>query len=305
MCSSDLATNPPDVVAVIERLAGERGAAPLLPARRMPQSRLGWRTWNTFCKNLLYRKSHRANIACAWEAVRIVLADLGLDTPRKTLLAAVLAARWPGRMQHVSLVNLLGKDKKILVDGAHNELGGESLGYFVDKVVRIDPKTLYRVLPVTWVLAASKAKDATAILRHLLKNGDRVVTVEFGPVDGMAFVEPMSSDKLADIAQEVVASKGGMAEVKSFGSDVEGALKHAVDVAGEHPVVVAGSLYLISDVFRLLKTANAKPGAVPVEDIWTSEVGSGREAKKPKGKRASERPVGRRSSSKNKENSEG
>jgi hypothetical protein len=82
----------------------------------------------------------------------------------------------------------------------------------------------------------------------------------------------MSSDKLSAIAQDIMASKNGLEEVKSFGSDIEGALKHAVDVAGEHPVVAAGSLYLVSDIFRLLKKANERPGAVPVEDIWTGEV---------------------------------
>jgi folylpolyglutamate synthase len=209
-------------------------------------------------------------------------------------------------MQQVNLVNLLGRDKNILVDGAHNELGGEALGHFVDKVVRIDPKASYNILPITWVFAASKTKDARAILQYLLKAGDRVITVEFGPVDGMPFVESMSSDNLASIAQDIMSSKNGLMEVKSFGSDIERALNHAVDVAGEHPVVAAGSLYLVSDIFRLLKKVNERPEAVPVEDIWTGEVKkeeeksvsknkskgrSGRSAAKPKAsKKKEEKP---------------
>ena len=175
-------------------------------------------------------------------------------------------------MQEVNLVNLLGRDKTILVDGAHNELGGEALGHFVDKVVRIDPTTSYNILPITWLFAATKTKDARAILQYLLKGGDRVITVEFGPVDGMPFVDPMSSDHLTSIVQDIMASKNGQVEVKSFGSDIEGALKHAADIAGEHPMVAAGSLYLVSDIFRLLKKVNERPGAVPVEDIWTGEI---------------------------------
>jgi len=302
-------TNPPDVVKVIEEQAKDRGAGPLYPVRKMPKSYRGMHKWNLFCKKLLNRRAHRANIACAWEATRLLLTKLGLSPPRETLLTAVMRARWPGRMQQVNLVNLLGRDKNVLVDGAHNELGGESLGHFVDKVVRIDPKTSYDILPITWVLAATKTKDAKAILQYLLKSGDRVVTVEFGPVDGMPFVEPMASDKLAAISQDVMASNSGTAEVKNFGSDIEGALKYAVDVAGEHPVVAAGSLYLVSDIFRLLKKANERPGAVPVEDIWTGEVKKvkkEKEKKKPvseknKSKGRTIRPVVKSKGSKNKE----
>lgn len=265
-------TNPPDVVKVIEEQAKDSGAGPLYPVRKMPKNYRGMHKWNLFCRKLLNRRAHRANIACAWEATRLLLAKLGLRPPRETLLTAIMRARWPGRMQQINLVNLLGKDKMVLVDGAHNELGGEALGHFVDKVVRVDPKTSYNILPITWLLAATKTKDARTFLQYLLKGGDRVITVEFGPVDGMPFVEPMDSDKLAAIAQDVMAAKSGVVEIKNFRSDIQGALKHAVDVAGEQPVVVAGSLYLVSDIFRLLKKANDRPGAVLVEDIWTGEV---------------------------------
>ena len=292
-------TNPPDVVKVIEDQAKDRGAGPMYPVRKMPKSYTGMHKWNLFCKRLLNRRAHRANIACAWAATKLLLTKLGLNPSRETLLTAIMRTRWPGRMQQVNLVNLLGRDKNVLVDGAHNELGGEALGHFVDKVVRIDPKTPYDILPITWVLAATKTKDARAILQYLFKGGDRVVTVEFGPVDGMPFVEPMSSDKLAAIAKDVMTSKSGTVEVKSFGSDIEGALKHAVDVAGEHPVVAAGSLYLVSDIFRLLKKANERPGAVPVEDIWTGEMK--KEAKKSKSKSGTGRPVAKPKGSKNKD----
>lgn len=291
-------TNPPNVVKVIEEQTKERGAGPLYPVHKMPRGRRRMHKWAVFCRKLRNRRSHRVNIACAWEATKLLLAKLGLNSPRETLLTAILRVRWPGRMQQLSLVNLLGKDKTVLVDGAHNELGAEALGHFVNKVVRTDPTTYNKTLPVTWVLAATKTKDAKAILQHLLKGGDRVITVEFGPVDGMSFVEPMPSDKLVNIVQEVLVSKSDIGEVKSFGSDIEGALKHAVNVAGEYPIVVAGSLYLVSDIFRLLKKANEKPGAVLVEDILTCEMENKAEDRTGK-------LVGRPKGSKNKKKSNG
>jgi folylpolyglutamate synthase/dihydropteroate synthase len=39
------------------------------------------------------------------------------------------------------------------------------------------------------------------------------------------------------------------------GSDVSGALRWAATVAAGGPIVIAGSLYLVSDVLRLLRDA--------------------------------------------------
>jgi len=105
---------------------------------------------------------------------------------------------------------------------------------------------------VTWVLAASKGKELQGILEPLLHPGDCVAGVKFGPVDGMPWCAAMEpSDILA------AATTAGVQASQLFdsGNDISGALRWAATVATGGPIVVAGSLYLVSDVLRLLRDA--------------------------------------------------
>jgi len=105
---------------------------------------------------------------------------------------------------------------------------------------------------VTWVLAASQGKELDGILKPLLHSGDCVAAVKFGPVDGMPWVQAMLPEEIltASAASGVDAS-----QLHNSGSDIPDALRWATTVAGWGPIVVAGSLYLVSDVLRLLRGA--------------------------------------------------
>jgi len=274
-------TNAPDVLAAIADEAARAGAGPLHACSRMPLGGRRSRAFARFGRALANRRAHRVNIAVAWKAALVLLEKLGVDADplKPALFEAVRTARWPGRYQHVDLVNVVGAARKAFVDGAHNEKAAESLGFFVEREFRgVDDgdsgkKRRFYVLPVTWVLAASSTKDVRTILRHLLKPGDRVIAVEFGPVDGMAFVKPMESEKLIEFANEAIKEQNGeLKEAKSFGKNIEDALKYATNVASNDAIVIAGSLYLVSDVFRLLRDANAREGAAPVADLWTGRT---------------------------------
>ena len=272
------ASNAPSVLAVIQEEAASAGAGPLFACSRMPLGGLYSRAFTRFGKALANRRAHRVNIAVAWKAGLLTLEKLGVavEPLKPALFKAVRTAAWPGRYQRVDLVNVVGKSKAVFVDGAHNESAAANLGFFVEREFRgaddlsSGKKRRFYVLPVTWVLAASSTKDVRGILKHLLKPGDRVIAVEFGPVDGMAFVKPMEAEKLIEFAQEVMKEqKSELKEAKSFGTDIEAALKYAVAAASDDAIVVAGSLYLVSDVFRLLRDANAREDAIPVADLWT------------------------------------
>lgn len=289
------ATNAPGVICVIKEEAVKVGAGPLYGCNRLPLGGLYSKAFTKFGKKLSNRRAHRVNIAVAWKAGLLLLEKLGIaiEPHKLALFEAVRTASWPGRYQEVDLVNLVGTTKKVLVDGAHNEKAAQNLGFFVEREYRgahnlrdHGGRRLY-VLPVTWVIAASSTKDIRAMLKHYLKPEDRVIAVEFGPVDGMTFVKPLEADKIVETAEEVVTEENGaLKEARSFGTDVKGALKYAVDTAGNDAVVVAGSLYLVSDVFRLLRDANAKDGAVPVADLWTGRTEQeGRTANEKKRKR--------------------
>lgn len=79
-------------------------------------------------------------------------------------------------------------------------------------------------------------------------------------MDGMPWVKAMGSAKVLRAARAVVG--GGQSRLvqsdenagdNAFGRDVVGGLKRASEVAGEGPLVVAGSLYLVGSVLRALR----------------------------------------------------
>jgi len=134
--------------------------------------------------------------------------------------------------------------KTILLDGAHNAQAAENLGGIVRYQYRRK-----KFGPVTWVLACTKGKDVKGLLQPLMEGHDSIAVAEFGPVDGMPWIEPAPCAEIANIAKGLWPDM----EVQTFERDIEGALKWAVGTAGKDLVVVAGSLYLVSDVLRLLR----------------------------------------------------
>lgn len=182
------------------------------------------------------------NLACAYTAFH--LAYTKLDSPLHRLAPAVQNLSWPGRLQLVDIRSIAGRREMILLDGAHNIQSAEALGLYVDGRLRKGASK------VTWVLAATQGKELEGILKPLLRSGDCVAAVQYGDVDGMPWVKAM------DTAEILTAASGagvGASQLYNSGNDISGALRWAATVADGGPIVVAGSLYLVSDVLRLLR----------------------------------------------------
>jgi len=185
------------------------------------------------------------NLACAYTAFH--LAYTKLDSPLHRLLPAIKALNWPGRLQTIDIQSISGRQQNVLLDGAHNPQSAEALRGYVDRRLRTDSNK------VTWILAASSGKELDGILRPLLQRDDCVAAVRFGPVDGMPWVVPMESMQVLS-----AATSSGVKQSQLFnaGADLSGALRWACEVASGGPIVIAGSLYLVSDVLRHLRRAN-------------------------------------------------
>lgn len=176
----------------------------------------------------------------------------------------------PGRQETISLAPIMPTSTTTtkttttaLLDGAHNSDGIHHLAQTVQNTLRTQNKT---PTPIIWILALSVSSDRnpTPILQTLLQPGDRVFAVEFGPVDGMGWVQALSAEEIAGVAEEVMKMKkmemememgsvGGKKDVQIWKRDLEGALRGACEWAGQvgGEVVVCGSLYLVGDVWRL------------------------------------------------------
>lgn len=175
------------------------------------------------------------NIAGALEAFR--LACPNEDHSLNHLLPVIHQTQLPGRLQKLTV----SPGKEILLDGAHNVQSAEVLAKYVDKHMRGGNKS------VTWIFAASQGKDVSGILEVLLRPDDVATAVQFGPVDGMPWVSPQEPDEILAAAWKCGA--------QTFRSEANAGMAGVIDAALDQggPVVVAGSLYLVSDILRWMR----------------------------------------------------
>ncbi|KAI1394308.1 FolC bifunctional protein [Hypoxylon trugodes] len=181
------------------------------------------------------------NLSCAHEAFRLAYPKLASSTD--ILVSAARDMVWPGRLQKLSIENTTGRKENILLDGAHNPQSAEVLSAYIEKHLRPLNK------PITWVLAATQGKDVSEMFKLLLRDGDSITTVEFGPVDQMPWVQPTNSATLLNTASQCGAAISSRFDAST---DVRLALNWASQNSNEGPLVIAGSLYLVSDIFKLL-----------------------------------------------------
>ncbi|AEO62514.1 uncharacterized protein THITE_2106750 [Thermothielavioides terrestris NRRL 8126] len=226
-------SNQPSVLRVIEEHAREVGAELHYPAIASVSEALSGEGF----------EPHQVqNLACAHAAFR--LACPGDDRPLAHFLPMIKQMQWPGRLQRLDLQKIMGRPQEALLDGAHNPQSAEVLAHYVSRHLRSGDQ------PVTWVVAATQGKDMNGIFSLLLKPDDRAAAVRFGPVDGMPWVKPADPVGLLELAAQYGVQEPAMYDA---GDDIRAALTWASQVAGDGPLVIAGSLYLVSSVLRLLR----------------------------------------------------
>jgi folylpolyglutamate synthase/dihydrofolate synthase len=166
------------------------------------------------------------------------------------IVNGMATVRWPGRLEWVDVSEIVTgsgivpeSDTKVLVDGAHNVPAAKSLRHYVGE-------RLNRSQPVHWVFASKSEKDVYKILGTLLRRNDTLTTVGFSKVEGMPWVVPCDPHALADYASKI--NDGIRVQAAN---NLPDALRNAVCNAGKRggKVVMCGSLYLVADLFRLLK----------------------------------------------------
>lgn len=171
------ASNPPSVLDVVRSQASLVGAS--IKLTDLQCTNFGGKLGQQL------EPHQQQNLLCAYEAFH--LAYPGHAMSMHELLGVGASAIWPGRLQPISIEKLTGRVEPVLLDGAHNPQSADVLSAFIEKRLRVHGK------PITWVLAASAGKDISEISKVLLREGDNIIAVEFGPVDGMPWVRPMSS----------------------------------------------------------------------------------------------------------------
>ncbi|KAJ6108042.1 hypothetical protein N7523_009365 [Penicillium sp. IBT 18751x] len=195
-------------------------------------------------RNLDLEPHQKENMCSAVAALRIALSKIRPEADAYSLLPHLRDVKWPGRLEFISLQPLVPREQQVLLDGAHNPQSADVLGRYVDRKLRAEAEG-----GVTWVIAASSGKDLGGVFRSIIRPGDSVATAEFGSVDGMPWVKPTNATELASAIQAIPE----IGPVKSFEGDLLPALEWASAISQGRPLVIAGSLYLVSDVHRLLR----------------------------------------------------
>ncbi|MCJ1324564.1 folylpolyglutamate synthase [Thelotrema lepadinum] len=195
----------------------------------------------------------RSNLTLAYEACRVVLGVAFEKADRRTTEMFRLLSRssLPGRKQFLDLGRVTGRKQIALLDGSHNRQSLAGLETYVNHRVRGGKLGSVKAL-ITWVLAFTDGKDMDEMLLRFVKRRDIVIAVEFGPVSGMPWIKPRSATEIVELAQKVRSLREA-----HVADSVEQALHFAARVNPENPIVIAGSLYLMSDVLRLLRNKGA------------------------------------------------
>ena len=189
------------------------------------------------------------NIACAVKALSLLHKQFPQIT-EDAVQRGVAKAHLPGRMEWIHLESQEGK-VPMLLDGAHNPASLSGLSEFV-KTLRGD------TTPVVWLVGFSRGRNIESCMSHFIREEDSVACVEFGPVDGMGWVRPVDQDEIEREAQfltkDYFAEELGNPErIAKFGRNLEAAIRWGVKEAKKRNgvFVATGSLYLVSDIYRL------------------------------------------------------
>ena len=205
----------PEVSHVLERLCRERSAQ-LHWVDPLPQ------TWQLGLAGAI----QRSNAAVALGALQALKA-LGWAIPDTAIRSGFAETNWSGRLQTVRWRGL-----PLRLDGAHNpaaaeQLAKERLGWPGQE------------LGVTWLLAIQAHKQARAMLKHLLQ-----------PLD-QAWIIPVPGHRSWDVNALLQLNPDWHSQLHQA-DDADSALVQ-IEAQGNwsDPIpVVAGSLYLLGDLFR-------------------------------------------------------
>lgn len=235
------ATNSDSVLQVLADTAQEVGAEPF---HRSPSDSGQESTdFHKYLGKSDLEPHQRTNLALAYRAALIAAQQMAPAASSQALLEGARRSVWPGRLQTLDIRALTGRREPVTLDGAHNPQSAEVLGFYVNERVR------FKTCRITWIIAASLGKDLRELLLRLVQSHDNIVAVEFGPVDGMPWVVPVNAENILEVAR----SLGVEGLLEKTGKDVLRSLQLAARTANGDPIVICGSLYLVSDVLRLLR----------------------------------------------------
>ncbi|KAJ4482275.1 Mur ligase [Lentinula aciculospora] len=178
----------------------------------------------------------------------------------------IVNVSWPGRLSFHSISSDLHNPSSpkflVLADGAHNPASSTTLSRYLTDYCNssVAPNT---TITITYILSLSHSPPKTPLqtLSPLLPPSlypnitvkVRVAVLRFTPPEGMPWVKSVPPSVLQSVVQglcpEAELWKGG----DDTTDELPTALQWAASSSEPHLVVIAGSLYLVADFYRILR----------------------------------------------------
>ena len=232
---------PDEARLVVERTAAER-AAPLVsvpdtvvmsrthdsshavltittPVRRYPPVRLG-----------LAGAHQAANAAVAVRTLEVLAEVTPIRADADAILDGLRDVRWPARLEWLRRRR---DDARLLVDAAHNPAGARALASYLEEA---------GMPAVTLVTSVMRDKDVAGVLTPLVAHAAAVVATR------AASSRATAAGELAEAVARLVPAGLPVTAI----DDPWTAVHHALD--GPHPVVIAGSIFLVGPLREALLT---------------------------------------------------
>jgi dihydrofolate synthase/folylpolyglutamate synthase len=221
------AAEEPEALAVIQRIAQER-QAPLtqITAAHLTASPLD------HLEPPLLGEHQRKNAALAVATARTVRPQISVS--ESALAEGLAKVQWPGRLQR----HVLPNGAIVLLDGAHNPAGTETLHQALDRY--------FPGLKPALILGVMQDKDWIAMCGLLAPHAKRML------------LAPVHSERTASPAEleQACASLAPGVPVQACGS-----LGEALRLAQDEPfILITGSLHLVGEALELLGLAPEAAG---------------------------------------------
>ena len=227
------ATEEKSALAVIEKIAREKNAPlTVVAADGDPPLTKFAALYRDAATLPLLGEHQKMNAALVLATVEVLQKQI--PVPDEKIRAGLASVNWPGRLQLVEKPN----GRKILLDGAHNIAGAETLRAALEKNFAGGKPVL--------IFGALADKNWPSICRLL------------APLAAKIFTVPVASERTADPRSlaEAFHSTSSAVETTSFDK-----LADALDASKDEPfVVISGSLYLVGEALELLRLSPAGAG---------------------------------------------
>jgi len=180
----------------------------------------------------------KENASLALEAVNYLSKRDGFAIDKKKVGAVFQNARFPGRFDIKKINN-----KTVIFDGAHNP---QKMQAFISSLIKEFPKKKFNFL-----IAFKKGKDYADMLKIIVPWADSIVLTSFFTENQdmiNASEDPAEIGRFVGVDPRVDPSSKIIPDLKKAWQEI---------LEKKEPIVVTGSLYLVGEIFRLIKNKQA------------------------------------------------